>query len=665
MAHLASDLLPESFDVVVDGTGLTLSLVAAALGRTGRSVLHLDRYGYYGELWATLLNKDFEEWLSEQITGKIADDVPLCPIPELGGKQVLTISETSRVVSNVVDLIPSSTEAGTAKVAPQETNQSCDQTVQSPAQPSDQTVQSPAQPSDQPVQSPAQPADQSLVQSECEGNKSTAAAADTGEGTKKALSGDVSSPKTWQSIDKRWFSYDLMPKPLYCRGDMINCLTETNIGRYLEFRAIAKLFTRTGDKIERVPCSREDVFNTKAISMVEKRKLMKFLTFCAEFEKHSDEYKAHESIPYSEYLRLKGHTPNIIQYIVHTIAMVDDSTTTIEGLRSTQLFIKSLGRFGNAPFLFPIYGSGELPQSFCRFSAVWGGVYCLKRYVQALVMEENKVLGVVCSSGQKIDCKAVVTSAKNLRATVDFHESLKSKRLSRAILITDGPLESTAGEMTIVTVPALSLGLNQTRPFHLLQLDPHSSCTIPGTYMIHVTVESTQATAYDDLHVVAKTFFNIGGHDDCNKNGPNLLRAIYFNVDTFKVDRSQTFPQGLPRDLHLVSDPDDSISYEAAMKEAKEVFQQLCPGEQFLPSTPSPEDIVYDDTPPAEPPANNGDGGAPSPPADDAASKPPPTQPPAEESIPGTDSASTTQPAKVSSGDSGLRDGTSEGTPAT
>ena len=63
MAHLANDLLPESFDVIVDGTGrfsgvcggafscfyptgLTLSVLAGALARTGRSVLHLDRYGW-------------------------------------------------------------------------------------------------------------------------------------------------------------------------------------------------------------------------------------------------------------------------------------------------------------------------------------------------------------------------------------------------------------------------------------------------------------------------------------------------------------------------------------------------------------------------------------------------------------------------------------------
>ena len=40
-----------------------------------------------------------------------------------------------------------------------------------------------------------------------------------------------------------------------------------------------------------VPCSRADVFSSKSVSMLEKRKMMKFLTFCAEFEKHPEEYE--------------------------------------------------------------------------------------------------------------------------------------------------------------------------------------------------------------------------------------------------------------------------------------------------------------------------------------------------------------------------------------
>ena len=40
-----------------------------------------------------------------------------------------------------------------------------------------------------------------------------------------------------------------------------------------------------------VPCSRADVFSSKAMSMMEKRKMMKFLTFCADFQSHPEEYQ--------------------------------------------------------------------------------------------------------------------------------------------------------------------------------------------------------------------------------------------------------------------------------------------------------------------------------------------------------------------------------------
>ena len=40
-----------------------------------------------------------------------------------------------------------------------------------------------------------------------------------------------------------------------------------------------------------VPCSRSDVFSSKAVTMMEKRKMMKFLTFCADFQNHPEEYQ--------------------------------------------------------------------------------------------------------------------------------------------------------------------------------------------------------------------------------------------------------------------------------------------------------------------------------------------------------------------------------------
>ena len=50
--------------------------------------------------------------------------------------------------------------------------------------------------------------------------------------------------------------------------------------RYTKFKAETRVLTLLNGGLEQVPSSRADVFNTKHISVVEKRILMKFLTWC-------------------------------------------------------------------------------------------------------------------------------------------------------------------------------------------------------------------------------------------------------------------------------------------------------------------------------------------------------------------------------------------------
>jgi len=37
----------------------------------------------------------------------------------------------------------------------------------------------------------------------------------------------------------------------------------------------------------------------------------------------------------------------------------------------------SVGRFGESPFIYPVYGLSGIPESFSRKSAVYGGTYML------------------------------------------------------------------------------------------------------------------------------------------------------------------------------------------------------------------------------------------------------------------------------------------------
>ena len=54
---------PSTFDVIVLGTGLCESMVAASLSRIGKSVFHLDRNSYYGDHWATFSFGGLQEYL--------------------------------------------------------------------------------------------------------------------------------------------------------------------------------------------------------------------------------------------------------------------------------------------------------------------------------------------------------------------------------------------------------------------------------------------------------------------------------------------------------------------------------------------------------------------------------------------------------------------------
>lgn len=64
------------------------------------------------------------------------------------------------------------------------------------------------------------------------------------------------------------------------------------LARYVEFKCISRVLTWRGgdeDNLLVVPCSRSDVFTTSAVTLVEKRLLMKFLEFCHEFDHHPEQ----------------------------------------------------------------------------------------------------------------------------------------------------------------------------------------------------------------------------------------------------------------------------------------------------------------------------------------------------------------------------------------
>ena len=59
-----------------------------------------------------------------------------------------------------------------------------------------------------------------------------------------------------------------------------------------------------------------------------------------------------------------------------------------------QLYMESLGKYGDSPFLYPVYGLGGIPESFSRLCAIHGGTYMLNTQVDEILFEGGKVSGI-------------------------------------------------------------------------------------------------------------------------------------------------------------------------------------------------------------------------------------------------------------------------------
>uniref|UniRef100_A0A8C4SE72 Rab proteins geranylgeranyltransferase component A n=1 Tax=Erpetoichthys calabaricus TaxID=27687 RepID=A0A8C4SE72_ERPCA len=331
--------------------------------------------------------------------------------------------------------------------------------------------------------------------------------------------------------ESRRFNIDLVSKLLYSRGSLVDLLIKSNVSRYAEFKNVNRILTYQNGSVEQVPCSRADVFGSKQLTVVEKRMLMKFLSFCIEYEQHPEEYADFKERTFSDFLKTKNLTTNLANFILHSIAMVLDTDLTTEGLRATQHFLQSLGRYGNTPFLFPLYGLGEIPQCFCRMCAVFGGIYCLRHGIRCLVIS----------------------------------------------LVTVPPLKNGQPAVRIIELCSSSMTCMQGTLFSIEFID-HFFTILLFCFIIFLPC----------IYFLC-IFFSQG---EVEAERPNVLWALYFNMPDFSsVERSS---YDLPNNVYVCCGPDSGLGNDCSIQQAEHIFHQMFPDEEFCPPAPNPEDIVYD-----------------------------------------------------------------------
>jgi Rab GDP dissociation inhibitor len=111
------------------------------------------------------------------------------------------------------------------------------------------------------------------------------------------------------------------------------------------------------------------------------------------------------------------------------------------------LYTSSMARFGKSPYIYPLYGLGELPQSFARLSAIYGGTYMLDKKIDEIVTDESGKFIGVRSGDETVKAKQVVGDPSYFGAGKEAEGGkmrvIEDGKVVRAICVLKHPIPGT------------------------------------------------------------------------------------------------------------------------------------------------------------------------------------------------------------------------------
>jgi RAB protein geranylgeranyltransferase component A len=331
-------LQKSGYDVILFGTGLTQSILASALTRAGQSILHVDGNDFYGEREAVFSLGSFINWTDDIMKRKNENKKGEQKMDEHDKSQYVSVNRAGPLSSIEIHSSTKSNGICFAKgmhvVTPY--GQGIIQSLPIAASALDNNKSKEEHQSliitlnnwimangKSPTAYFGYEHDKN-VNDENYWNKDEFHSKMTQFYTQNHDVLPLSTFQFQQYIlgQKRDYAFDLTPGLLYANGHAVNGLVESKVSEYCEFKSIlglhlfmqqeksgssriigaasrknkiqnmtyASTSTTTAStdlkqqfQLSRVPCSKRDVFQTKLLSPVEKRKLMKFLQMAFDY----------------------------------------------------------------------------------------------------------------------------------------------------------------------------------------------------------------------------------------------------------------------------------------------------------------------------------------------------------------------------------------------
>ncbi|KAK3444353.1 hypothetical protein EUGRSUZ_A00407 [Eucalyptus grandis] len=357
----------------------------------------------------------------------------------------------------------------------------------------------------------------------------------------------------------RDYNVDMVPKFIMANGALVRVLIHTDVTKYMYFKAVDGSYVFNKGKVHKVPATAMEALQTPLMGMFEKYRARKFFTYVHDYNENDP--RTHEGMDLTRVTTRKliakyGLGDDAIEFIGHALALHRDdrylNEPALDTVKRMKLYEESFARFqGGSPYIYPLYGLGELPQAFARLSAVYGGIYMLnKRECKVEFNDEGQVIGVT-SEGETAKCKKVVCDPSYLPNKVR-----KVGKVARAICIMSHPIPNTNYSQSVqVIIPQRQLG--RKSDMYLFCCSNSHKVAPKGKFIAFVSAEAETDRPEIEL-----------------KPGVNLLGPVdEIFYDTY--DRYEPVNESSVDNCFISSSYDATTHFESTVKDVLNMYTKI------------------------------------------------------------------------------------------
>lgn len=320
----------------------------------------------------------------------------------------------------------------------------------------------------------------------------------------------------------RDWNVDLIPKFIMSFGKLVKMIIKTQVSDYLNWKPVdgifvyqwqkGGLFSKEGGKIEKVPATPSEAAKSDLMSLLEKGRCYKFMNFVIDMQLDKPETFKKDTDPrnvtFGQWIKYWGLDDNTIDFLGHAVALYtsDDFTNrpATEVIEKMKLYYESNGRFGNSPFIYPVYGLAGIPEAFARKCAVYGGTFMLNVTCKSLTHDPQTNLSTFTGvfDGQEGTAKAKLVIANPAYYQALGHGKLIKpvSKTIRCICITDHPIPNTDKCNAVqIIIPQKQTG--RKSDIYVMQIGPSHGVCKKGYYLAICSTTAEAKTVDEDLKI--------------------------------------------------------------------------------------------------------------------------------------------------------------------